>query len=210
MVLAATGVNVTPGSGVNVATQLISGKEYQVLMMAGAAGHLEDSKPTYMAWVNDAAFAQNKYHISILNAASSGRIVRLIKLFAVNVRVAGVTGVGVRFDAFKITAHSGGTTITTEKMDTANENLPALITIRTAPTAVTLGNRMWGFATTNEETGATMNLNLGFHVMQSMNLMFESDRIQEMILREGEGFALRQITSSTVGTYGWLLVFTTE
>jgi hypothetical protein len=204
------GVAVSSGTGVDLPTQLIDGKEYQVAMMAGAAGYLTNAKDTHMAWVNNSAFAANKYHVSILNATGSGSVLRLHKLFAVNLQVAGVTGVAARFDAFKTTAHSGGTLITPQKFDTAIANLHANITVRTAPTAVTLGNRLFGFTGTNEEVGATTQLNLGFTILQGTNLLFESDRIQELILRPGEGFAMRQITSSTVGSYGWLLVFTEE
>jgi len=210
MALPDTGIGVTPGSGLNIATHLVGGKEYQVVQLAGAAGHIEASKPTYMAWVNDSAFAASKYHISIMNASGSGKLVRVIKLFAVNIRVASVTGGMVRFDVHKTTAHSGGTAITAEKLDTLNGNLPAQITLATAPTSVTLGNRIFGFAVTGEETGATMALNLGFTALAGLNLMFESDRIQELILREGQGVAVRQITSSTAGTYGWLMLFTVE
>lgn len=204
------GVQVTPGAGVSLPTQLIDGKEYQVVMHAGPSGYLANAKETYMAWVNNSAFAANKYHVSILNASGSGRVIRLQKLFAVNLQVSGVTGVAVRFDAFKITAHSGGTLVTPEKFDTTNADLPAQVTVRTGATSVTLGNRMFGFTTTNEEVGATTQLNLGFSILQGTNLLYESDRIQEMILRAGEGFAMRQITSSTVGSFGWLLVFTEE
>jgi hypothetical protein len=204
------GVQVTSGTGVDLPTHLIDGKEYQVAMLAGPSGYLSNAKDTFMAWTNNSAFAANKYHISILNASGSGRVVRCHKLFAVNLQVAGVTGVMVRFDAFKITAHSGGTAITPEKFDTATADLPAQITVRTGATSVTLGNRVFGFTSTNEEVGATTQLNLGFSILQGTNLMFESDRTQELILRPGEGFAMRQITSSTVGSFGWLLVFTEE
>jgi hypothetical protein len=203
-------VEVTPGTGVDLPTQLIAGKEYQVVMLAGPAGYLNNAKETYMAWANNSAFAANKYHISILNASGSGRVIKCHKLFAVNLQVSGVTGVGVRFDAFKITAHSGGTLITPESFDTANAALPAQITVRTGPTSVTLGNRLFGFTTTNEEVGATVQLNLGFSILQGLNLLYESDRTQELTLRPGEGFAMRQITSSTAGSFGWLLVFSEE
>jgi hypothetical protein len=202
------GVQVTPGSGVDLPTHLIDGKEYQVVMHAGPDGYLANAKETYLAWANAVAFAANRYHISILNAAGSGRVIRLQKLFAVNLQVTGVTGVSIRFDAFRTTAHSGGTLITPEPFDTENVALPAQVTVRTAPTSVTLGNRLFGFTTTNEEVGATVNLNSGFSYLQGLNLIYESDRIQELILRPGEGFAMRQITSSTAGSFGWLLVFT--
>lgn len=210
MALPNDSVNVTPGSGVLVATHTIASKEYQTIIPAGPSGHLIDSLPTYLAWVNDIVFAANKYHISILNAAGSGKVVRCHKLFAVNLRVTAATGVMLRFDTFKITAHSGGTVVTPEKMDSDNTDLPAQITVRTGATSVTLGNRFFGLPMINEEIGATGTLAVGTHILQGLNLLFESERIQEIILRENEGLAVRQITSNTAGTYGWLLVFTVE
>ena len=210
MTLPNDSINVTPGSGIPIATHAISGKEYQGLILAGPSGHLTDSLPTYIAWANDVALAASKYHISILNASGSGKIVRCHKLFAVNIRVTAATGAMLRFNTYKITAHSGGTPVTPEKMDTDNANLPAEITVITGATSVTLGNILFGIPLTGEEIGATGNLALGTHVLQGLNLLFESERIQEIVLREGEGIAVRQITSNTAGTYGWLLIFTVE
>jgi hypothetical protein len=112
-------------------------------------------------------------------------------------------------DFMRATAHSGGTLITPEKIDTTNDDLPSQISVRTGAT-VTEGNRLFGFGMTNEEVGATMALNSGFAMMQAMNLLFESSRIQEIVLREGEGVGMKQITSNTAGTYGWIALFTVE
>jgi hypothetical protein len=38
----------------------------------------------------------------------------------------------------------------------------------------------------------------------------ESTEMQELRLREGEGMTVKQITSSTVGSFAWLLAFTAE
>lgn len=198
---------VTPGTGATVATHLIGGKEYQVVMVAGPSGHLQDSLPTYVAWANDVAHAQNKYHISILNPAASGKIVKVHKLFCVNLQAATATGVMERYDIFKITAHSAGTLITAEALDSTNATPSA--TVRTDAT-VTAGNKLFGFTTTNEEVGATGTLISGTHILAGLNLLFEGSRIQELTLRESEGLAAQQITSSTVGTFGWILVFTEE
>lgn len=210
MTLPNDSINVTPGVGEVVATHIIGGKEYQVVILAGPSGHLTDSLDTHLAYADNVAFAGNKYHVSILNASGSGKIVKCHKIFAINLQVAGVTGVMVRFDVFKIIAHSGGTIVTPEKLDTIVDNLPAGITVRTGATSVTLGNKLFGLAITNEEIGATGQLITGTHVLQGLNLLFESPRIQELTLREGEGFAIRQITTSTVGSYGWILIFTVE
>lgn len=207
MALPNDSILVTPGSGATVATHLLGGKEYQVIMQAGPSGHILDSLPTYLAWANDVAHAQNKYHISILNPAASGKIVKLQKLFCVNLQAAAVTGVMERFDIFKITAHSVGTLITSEAFDSTNAAPSA--TVRTGAT-VTEGNKLFGFTTANEEVGATGTLISGTHILAGMNLLFEGRMIQEITLREGQGIAAKQITATTVGSFGWILVFTEE
>ena len=38
----------------------------------------------------------------------------------------------------------------------------------------------------------------------------ESAEIKELRLRPGEGFTVQQITSSTVGSFAWLMAFTVD
>lgn len=63
---------------------------------------------------------------------------------------------------------------------------------------------------TNDEIGATGAVIAGAVAFQGLNLLFESPRIQELTLRQGEGVSMKQITSSTTGTYGWIAIFTVE
>lgn len=68
--------------------------------------------PTYYALADAVTFAQNKHVISICNESGSGKVVAVKKLFMINTQLASVTGVAVRADLKKITAHSGGSSIT--------------------------------------------------------------------------------------------------
>jgi hypothetical protein len=202
---------ITPGAGTSLATQTISGKEYEVVIPAGPLGHLTDSAESYTAWANDVAVptSANASHISILNAAGSGKIIQLIKIFAVNAGITALVGSMLRFDLMRITAHSGGSTITPEKLDTANGAIPAQITVRTGATSVTEGARIFGFAVTNDEVGTNGSVIVGTHLLQMLNLLFESPRLQEFTLREGQGIHIKQVTAAgaTGGLYGWILVF---
>jgi hypothetical protein len=200
---------ITPGAGATIATHVVGGKKYQVVIPAGPGGHLENSLPTYIAYVDAVAFAQNKHHISILNASGSGKIVKLQKAFAINLQLAAVTGVGVRFETRRITAHSGGSSITPEKFDSDNADLPAGITIRTGPTSVTEGNLLFAQAVQNDEAGLTGAFPTAW-IQAMSNWLFESPRIQELTLREGQGITFKQITATTVGSFGWILIFTVE
>ena len=135
-------VLVTPGSGATVATHLVDSKEHQVVMIANANGHLQDTLPTWYIWSTYDARAANEILIDLFNATGSGVILKVRKLFI-------------------------------QQVDP-------------------------------EETRP------GAALMGGINWIPEGPNIQEITLREDEGMRVQQITSSTVGVWGWLLVVTVE
>ena len=163
-------------------------------------------RETWYAYADAVAFVANKHHISIFNASGSGKIIRVVKLFAINLQSAAVTGIIDRFDFKKITASSAGTTITAEAADTNNAALPAQVTIRTNGT-ITEGNVLFPWLASSEEETAVVGLSRSMF-QQWSNIIPEGEEIQEPTAREGQGFTMKQITSSTIGSFGWLMVFT--
>lgn len=160
---------------------------------------------TYSAVADAVTFAANKHHITLFNATGSGRTVRVHQIRPINLSLAAISGVGIRFEVRRANAASGGTVITPEKFDTNNENLPAGITVRTNGT-VTNGNLLYPFAMNNDEIPLTaLNAN-----MQMNNIFFNELKNQPFVLRENEGITVQQITSSTVGSYAWLIIFSVE
>lgn len=164
---------------------------------------------TWVALADAVTPAQNKHHIAIMNASGSGKIVKVRKLFPINVQLAAVTGVALRFDIKRATAASAGTTITPEKMDTNNAALPAGVTVRTNGT-ITEGNLLWPQIVSSEEIAANTSQLIASTLNAMLNNIPEGNEIQELTLRQGEGLTVKQITSSTVGSYAWLMVFTVE
>lgn len=163
-----------------------------------------EQENTYMALADNVAWAANKQHITVLNPANSGKIVRLRKLFGVNLQLAAVTGVATRFDLKRCTGVSGGTAIVEEKADTL---LPASgITVSTNGTVTGEGAIVFPITICGDEVGATQS----FINYQSINWLPEGAEIQEISLRPGEGLTLKQITSTAVGVNAWLLIFTTQ
>lgn len=163
---------------------------------------------TYIALADNVACAQNKQHISILNAVGSGKKVKIHKLLQISNTLTAVTGVGVRYDVKKITAHSVGTSITPEKMDSSNAELQAEITVRTGAT-VTEGNTLFPITLANDEillTGGSASNDF----RSALNYLPDTDETQKITLREGEGLTVKQITNSAVGAYNWIIVFTVE
>lgn len=171
-------------------------------------GIFQVSNDTWVAYANAIAFAANKHHISLFNAAGSGKILKARKLFAINLQTGAVTGIALRFDVKRITAASAGTLITPVSMDTADAALPAGVTVRTNGT-ITEGAVLFPWMTSSEEETAVVALSKTLF-QQIANILLEGPEIREYTCREGEGLTVKQITSSTVGSFGWILVFTVE
>jgi hypothetical protein len=163
--------------------------------------------PTFFAIADAVALAANKHHISVFNGAGSGKMVTVRKLFQINNQLAAVTGVALRFSMFRSTVQSAGTAITPVSADT-DDTLPAGITVATGAT-VTNGGLLFPYITTSDEMTAA-NTAVANYLSQYGNLMMESPEIKELRLRPGEGFTVQQITSSTVGSFAWIMVFTVD
>lgn len=161
---------------------------------------------TYLVMADAVAFAANKHHITLFNAAGSGVTVRIHQIRPINLSLAAISGVGIRFDIRRVAgAPSAGTTLTPEKFDANNNNLPAGVTVRTGGT-VSNGNLLFPFALNNDEiplTGLQGNLQL-------KNIWLNEIKNQPFVVREGEGITVQQITASTIGSFAWLMVFSVE
>lgn len=166
------------------------------------------AQESWIAYADAVAFANAKHHITIFNAVGSGKIVKVRKIFAVNLQTAAIVGIVQRMDVLKCTASSVGTAITAQAMDPANAALPAGVTVRTGAT-VTVGALLYPWITSSEESVATTPLDKGVY-QQAVNIAPEGPEIQEHTITEGNGITVQQNTASTVGTFGWIVVFTVE
>jgi hypothetical protein len=202
MTKAGDSILVTPGSGATVATHDPGdGKEYQVVMVAGPDGHIQDTLPTYYYYTGLAAGAQNQRLIDIFNASGSGVIVKVKKLF-MQCNQAAITGVGLQYDVIRTSAvGTAGTTITGRAADTTNAAIPAQITARRGATGgATESHILFPLGVDPEETRPSAGL------MGMINWMPEGPNIQEYVMREGEGLLVKQITNNTAGIMGCVLV----
>lgn len=162
--------------------------------------------PTYLIVADAVAHAANKHHISIFNNAGTNQTISIISLKCVNLSIAGVVGVLERFDIRKSTAQSVGTALTPIALDTRN---PALSGVLTATGAtVTDGALLKPIIRINEEhTATTANV---LPLIEELNLLEISDSGQAYSLRPGEGLTVKQITSTTIGSFAWMMKFTVE
>lgn len=163
--------------------------------------------PTYYALADAVALAANKYHIAIFNQAGSDQVVSIKKMFQINLSLTAVTGVALRFDIKKASAVSAGTDITAQTMDSTD---PALTNVLVKTNAtVTDGATLFPHITNSDEVTAA-NTAVSNYLLQATNLILESPEMKEVRLNPGEGLSVKQITSSTVGSFAWLIAFTVE
>ena len=162
--------------------------------------------PTFWATADAVALAVNKHHISIFNGTAD-KMVIIRKLFQINNQLTSVTGVALRFSAFRSSAQSAGTAITPISAD-LDDTLPVGISVATGAT-VTNSGLLFPYITQNDEMSA-VNTAVANYLSQYNNLLLESNEMKELRLRPGQGFTIQQITSSTVGSFAWLMAFTVD
>jgi len=76
-----------------------------------------------------------KSMLAIMNGAGSGKTVKIYRVRVLNNQTAAVTGIVSRIELWRLTAASGGTTLTPIKMDSAIPAVPAQIVCATGATA---------------------------------------------------------------------------
>jgi len=219
MTIANDSVKITPGSGATVATHGpfgSNGTEYQVMIPADATGHLAETKPTYGLYIPNITNAANLYHWELFNGAASGLTVTVFGVWARPATDVAVVGaVSARYDFFKTTAlASGGSACTYEsastlscnfwRFDSADAAMTSQVTAKTVLTSITTGFAMFHYYVHPEETNAASVL------IQANNAIPAGAYSKKIVLRQGQGIAVRQGTVASVGATGWFLALTTD
>lgn len=214
MALPNDSIAVTPGSGATVATQLVSTKEYQVVMLAYPDGHLTGSLPQYRLICPSQAVGANKVFVDLFNATGSGVSLRVLSAFCYVDNDTAVTGtLGVEVNLTRTTAVGTGgtaatlegtslTAITISEMDTNNPALSANITARASPTggatAGALIGQRWVFT---EETSAPSG------IAGTLGAEFIRNEGADLIVRENSGLRFVQGSVASVGNLSFEITF---
>lgn len=215
MSLPTSQVPITAGSGTNVATQTISSKEYQVVMLAGDKGHLMGTKPSYMLFIPVQAVGASKIYFDIFNATGTGKKLEFQGMWAIVKTDVAVTGtLGVELQVSRTSAiGTGGTAAVypstsftaagfTPK-DSTNAALPAGVTARLVPTGgATVSAAIWQNYIFTEETNVSSQISQ-FYNLFPVNTMDS----QTFTLNENEGIRVAQGTVASVGSIGFLVDF---
>lgn len=207
-------INVTPGTGATVATQLVSGKEYQVIMVAMPDGNIQGSLPQYRLICPSQAVGANKVFLDLFNATGSGVSLRVLSAFCYVDNDTAVTGtLGVEVSLTRTSAVGTGgtaatadsaslTAITISKMDTASAALSASVTARSAPTGGATAGAMvgqrWVFT---EETSAPSG------IAGTLGAEFVRNEGADLIVRENSGLRFVQGTVASVGNLAFEITF---
>jgi hypothetical protein len=199
-------ITVTPGTGATVATHLANGKEHQVVVMANHNGHFMDDIPTYMAFSGSVTASANMVYMHVFNATGSGKIVKIRKVFLQPSQVAtALTAQTWRVAKTSAVGTTGNTAVTLQKTDTTDPAVPAQVTAARAYTAGGTQTFTWFEIPVDvEETRSPVGLLPFFNILPT-----DGDRVQDIVLQEGEGCAVQNITG---GSYAWsvLMVVTIE
>jgi hypothetical protein len=213
-------VTVTPGTGATIATELIAGKEHQVILQADSSGHIIGTLPTYLYATPAAAAGASKLYFDLFNASGSGKTIDVRGIWCIAKTDVAVTGaVAIRVDIYRTSAVGTGGTAHSYKsptidvaggnicpMDTSNAALPAQITARWLPTGgATISEWMIPTYALGEEAATSMA-----YMTQYQNLLPNLTWGQRFALREGQGLLVKQGTIASAGSIGFLVAFTVE
>lgn len=207
-------IAVTPGTGATVATQLVSSKEYQVVMLAMPDGNIQGSLPQYRLICPSQAVGANKVFLDLFNATGSGVSLRVLSAYCyVDNDTAVVGTLGVEIDLTRTTAVGTGgtaatsngtslTAITISQFDTASAALSASVTARSAPTggatAGALIGQRWVFT---EETSAPSG------IAGTLGAEFVRNEGADLIVRENSGLRFVQGSVASVGNISFEITF---
>lgn len=220
MSLANDSVLITAGTGTTIATELISGKEHQVIVQADSSGHIVGTLPTYLYATPAAAVGIDKLYFDLFNASASGKVIDVRGIWCIpKTDVAVVGALGIRVDVYRTSAVGTGGTAHSYKsatrdvaggnicpMDTSNAALPAQITARWLPTGgATISEWMIPTYSLGEETATSQA-----YMSQYQNLLPNLLWGQKFALREGQGVLVKQGGVAATGSIGFLVAFTTE
>lgn len=205
---------VTPGSGATVATHLANSKEHQVVMLADASGHLQGTRPRYGFLIPSQVHvaSANTVHWDLFNADASV-VVRVLSILQNPNITTAVTGVAVDWLLERTTAvGTSGTTITPWLADTADAALDADITCRSKPTGgATASTDLRSYSLSSEETNAAtiqVAAQGGLELVPASLLPAHGG--PGIVLRQNEGLRCVQVTSSSAGNTGWLILIAVE
>ena len=166
------------------------------------------------------AFASNKSMIAVVNLASSGVVVRVYRIWALNNQTAVVTGVSTPIQVQRVTtaqtteAGITGTVITPVAHDTNNTaltNKVACYTNATTNMSTTTSIYRQVILTADEPATTVFTPDEWWEfpmICEIFNAGYKDSNLEPIVLRPGEGLEVRQPGSNATGVFQFNMLFT--
>lgn len=165
---------------------------------------------TFTAAFVGITFASGKTMGNVFNATASGAVLAMTRAICLNNQTAGVTGVLTTMDLRRLSASTGGTTVTPAKHDTSSASLPAQVTCASGSTD-TASDTFRRFMWSNDEPAVSSATNDELECIVPLNEIWNSAvndaAVEHIISRETQGVAVRQVGTSAVGILDTFLEF---
>jgi len=157
---------------------------------------------TFTAYLRDVTVAPNKSLLTLFNGAGSGRALKIARIQCLNSSPTARAGVITNFDIRLVSASAGGTAVVPTAHLPTQTALPAEVLLATGATD-TVTDLLRRFMWSTDEPAAS---SLTIDEIQTIpafctvwDLGYQDLTVPKLILREGQGVALRQSGSGTVG-----------
>lgn len=165
---------------------------------------------TYIVKSTAVAFAASKYMLDVFNPAASGKIVRVYRVWIENNNIGGaITGVSPILKLYRTTAASGGVILLPVTADSSNVALGS-ITAGTGRT-ITASSLFRNYLIDNDEptilTG-TCNEWQQYSFISEIWNSGSTTAVDPIVCREGQGIAIQNATTTTVGNIDCFIEFT--
>jgi hypothetical protein len=168
-------------------------------------GFFHVADPTWIIQSGAVVPALNKQFLCFLNTGA--QVFRLQALY-IEESFTGTafTGAGIQFDIKRITACSGGSTITPQILDSTDTAISG-VTCLSAATSVTEGAVLRSAFLFNDELQSTVPV----FVQNLRNYAdFVTNGVKPIVFNQNEGLTVKCITSTTVGSFNVVAVVTKD
>lgn len=166
-----------------------------------------DPLPTWYICVTPTNLRQNKYLLSFINIGTQN-IYKLRKLFLSNAALLALAGVALEFDVIRVVSVNGGVIATYNAADTI-DGLMTDTNIRVSANSCTESSLLYPWYTNNDEIGLTGGFPQAT-IQALISIQPEGAEMKELTCRQNEGFTVKQITNTVLGSYSILAVVTRE
>jgi hypothetical protein len=203
------------GSGALVSTELVSGKEYEVDMKAGDAGHLFGTRDSYLVLaVPSVSGVAGQVWFDIFNGVGSGKTLEIHGIwFNSNLDLAAAATVAYKLNFFRTsTSGSGGNLYASATLPRSVSRINAVV--GSLPAQVTMRDRPTGGAATSlfigqsfyfsEETSTSFS-----YTTQFFNALryAQYEDMADLKIPSGTGLKIEQGTVTTLGLLGYRVAF---